>query len=134
MAMEVQGQDLSRHEWKHRILLVLTSDTLAPDYQKQLDSIRSDPEGLDERKLFIYRVMPSGYQEGITGGKWIRSPEFYNSFHQAGNALEVVLIGLDGRVKHRADTLIPLAQIYSWIDAMPMRMEELRRQEEGKKD
>ena len=99
-----------------------------------MEAILSDPEGLNDRKLIIYSVTPIAYKEGISIGKWIRSEVLYDKFHQSGNSLEVVLIGLDGRVKHRADTLIPLAQIYSWIDAMPMRMEELRRQEEGKKD
>jgi hypothetical protein len=135
LAIKAQGQELSRHEWKHRVLLVLTSDTLAPDYQEQMESIFSDKEGLDERKLIIYRILPSGYQELNANGKWIPSPELYKSFHQSGNTLEVVLIGLDGRVKHRNETMTPLAQVYSWIDAMPMRREELRRkQAEGNKD
>jgi hypothetical protein len=135
MGINAQSQDLSRHQWKHRLLLVMTTDTLAPDYQKQMESLRSDPEGLEERKLIIYKLKPSGYQEGITSMKWIHSPELYKSFHQRDNAFEVVLIGLDGRVKHRSETLVPLSQIYSWIDVMPMRREELRRkQEEGSKN
>ena len=134
MGINVQSQDLSKHQWKHRLLLVITKDTLAPDYQKQMESLRSDPEGLEERRLFIYKLMPSEYQEGITSGKWIHSPELYKSFHERGNTFEVVLIGLDGREKHRSETLVPLKQIYSWIDVMPMRREEQRRnQEKGNK-
>jgi hypothetical protein len=130
LAIKAQGQELSRHEWKNRVLLVLTRDTLVPDYLEQMESIFSDMEGLDERKLIIYKVQPSGYQKGDTKGKWIPSTELYQSFHQLGNTLEVVLIGLDGSVKHRTETLTPLTQIFSWIDSMPMRREELRRKQE----
>ena len=124
-----KGQDLSDYQWQNRILLVLTSDTLSPDYHKQMDFIQSDPEGLAERKLIIYKVFPSGYQEGIANMTWTQSPEFYNRFHQSGNSLEVVLIGLDGSVKHQTGTLVPLTKIFSWIDSMPMRMQELRQKQ-----
>jgi hypothetical protein len=117
------------HQWKNRILLVLTTDTLAPDYHQQMDSILSDPEGLEERKLIIYKVIPSGYQEGIANRKWIHSTDLYKKYHQSGNTLEVLLIGLDGSVKHQTQSLVPLTQIFSWIDIMPMRREELRRKQ-----
>lgn len=127
LTLPAYSQDLSVHQWKNRILLVLTNDTLAPDYTQQMDSILSDPEGLEERKLIIYKVIPSGYQKGITNRKWVHSSELYKKFHQSGNTLEVFLIGLDGSVKHQTRSQVPLSQIFSWIDSMPMRMQELRK-------
>jgi hypothetical protein len=126
LTLPANSQDLSEHQWKNRILLVLTEDTLAPDYTQQMDSVLSDPEGLEERKLIIYKVIPSWYQKGITNSKWVHSRELYKKFHQSGNTLEVFLIGLDGSVKQRSQTPVPLTQIFSWIDSMPMRMQELR--------
>jgi len=126
LPIPAHGQDLSKHLWKNRLLLVLSDDTLAPDFLKQMESLRSDPDGLEERKLVVYKVTASEYQEGINAREWIPSPELYKSYHKAGNTLEVVLIGLDGSVKHRADSLVPPSQIFSWIDAMPMRRQELR--------
>lgn len=130
-SVNTQGQDLSEHRWKNRILLVLTSDTLAPVYRQQLDSIGSDPEGVAERKLVIYKVTPSVYQQGMANGKWVRSPGLYTRYHRQGNTFDLVLIGLDGSVKRRTQVLTPMAEIYSWIDSMPMRREELRRKEAG---
>jgi hypothetical protein len=123
------SQDPSQHQWKNRILLVLASDTLSPEYQQQMEALRSDSEGLDERKLIIYSVAPFGYQAGMDSSEWIHSTNLFRNFHQEGNTHEVILIGLDGSVKHRSRTLTPLAQIFSWIDSMPMRREEIRRKQ-----
>ena len=130
-ALTVESQDLSKYRWNNRILLVVTSDTLAPNFRAQLAAIRSDPEGIAERRLITIQVHSSGYLEGDSSRKWIRSPELYTKHHRSENTLEVVLIGLDGSVKHRADRLIPLSQIYSWIDAMPMRREEIRQKQKS---
>jgi hypothetical protein len=96
-----------------------------------MESILSDPEGLEERKLKVYKVIPTGYQEVNGNRKWIPSRDFYDKYHQSGNTLEVVLIGLDGSVKQQKQNLVPVRQIFSWIDSMPMRMEELRRKDAG---
>lgn len=129
MFITTQGQDLPKHLWKNRILLVLTGDTLSPDYTKQLEEIRTDPEGVVERKLIVYLVTPFSYKEGISNGPWIQSPKLYKRFHQPGNPLEVVLIGLDGSVKHQTQSLTPLIQVFAWIDSMPMRSQEIRRKQ-----
>jgi hypothetical protein len=42
------------------------------------------------------------------------------------DGFEVILIGKDGGVKLRAKTPISIQELFSLIDAMPMRRQELR--------
>jgi hypothetical protein len=48
------------------------------------------------------------------------------AFREAEGSFEVVLLGLDGRVKLRQDKLLNCDRLYNTIDRMPMRQRELK--------
>ena len=71
-----------------------------PMVREQLDALRADPEGADERELEVSER---------------EAPEF-----------QVELLGKDGGLQARWDNLVGVTELWARIDAMPTRRRELR--------
>jgi hypothetical protein len=121
------AQDLSKYEWKNRLLLILVQDEKQADYTEQLKLLGADSMGLQERKLLIISVTPEQYKTGLDGKSWKKAPSLYIDFKGAKGNFEVILIGLDGGVKLRKETVLTLEELYSTIDVMPMRRYEIEK-------
>jgi hypothetical protein len=121
------SQDLSSHQWKDRLIMVLASDTALAAYHDQLQIFHSDSSGMKERKLVLYKITPDQYQIGTDSHQWIRSGTLYKSLRKTDANLEVILIGLDGTIKLRQSGIITTEKLFATIDAMPMRRSEMRR-------
>ena len=126
-ALVVSGQDLSKHRWENRLVLLLTDNENNPTFQSQLAEFRKDFNGLNERRLIIYQVMPEEFKTGLNIGNKIKSDRLYNDYKKTDSGFEVILLGLDGRIKLRQDELLSLEKLYAIIDAMPMRHREIER-------
>ena len=61
----ISAQDLSGHLWKDRLVLVYTEDKASERYAQQLDELKADKEGLDDRKLVIYSITPTHVRKGL---------------------------------------------------------------------
>ncbi|WP_462319622.1 DUF4174 domain-containing protein [Marinilabilia sp.] len=125
----MSAQDLSQHEWKDRLLLVLTTENSKELYKEQMDLFKDNIAGLEERKLVIYSVMPEKYKKGIQAEKWMESTRLNDRYREGGKKFEVILLGLDGRVKLRQSEILSIEKLFRTIDAMPMRRNELRNKE-----
>ena len=119
------SQDLTRHEWKDRLLLIITQDFDDENYQKQISILQKDTEGLNERKLVIYRISPAEYKTGLYNESAIQSNKLYEIYQDSDKDFEVILIGLDGSIKLRQNEPINIEKLFGRIDAMPMRRNEL---------
>lgn len=125
------AQNISEHQWKHRVLLVMTPDDSHPDFLKQLDELRAHQKGLEERKLKVYLVTPQGY-------KMLDAPSYspttgdglYATYNLKGATPEVLLMGLDGQRKHQKYSFTPASELFLIIDAMPMRQTELKQKKQ----
>lgn len=126
----ISAQDLSEHLWKERVVLVYTEDQSSERFTKQLDELKSDMEGLDDRKLVLYSFTPTHVRKGWENGEWEVRNGTLNKFRESEENFEVVLLGLDGRVKLRQDQLLTRDRLYNTIDRMPMRQRELKSREE----
>lgn len=125
----MSAQDISSHEWKNRLLLVLTTENSKDLYNEQIELLKENIAGLEERKLVIYSVMPEKYKKGIHAEKWIKSASLNNQYRQDEEKFEVILIGLDGRAKLRQSDIMSVEKLFGTIDAMPMRRNEMRNKE-----
>lgn len=118
----LMSQELKDLQWKHRVL-VTNSPKLV---QEQLKMLEQDSLGAKERKLVLLEL--SGEQF---------TARFPNDFSQKFNAEkslfqkknEVLLIGLDGGVKHRKEKAFTIKELFSLIDSMPMRAAEMRKKD-----
>jgi hypothetical protein len=122
----ISAQDLSEHLWKDRVVLVYTEDQASDRFTKQLDELKSDMKGLDDRKLVLYSITPTHFRKGWENGAWKVRNGSLNNFREAEGDFEIVLLGLDGRVKLRQDQLLKRDSLYNTIDRMPMRQRELK--------
>ncbi|TVQ06781.1 MAG: DUF4174 domain-containing protein [Bacteroidetes bacterium] len=121
------AQDLSKHKWENRLILLITDDENNSTFKSQIVEFRKDLTGLNERKLIIYQVMPGEYKTGLNGETKIKSSRLYKDYKKSDAGFEVVLLGLDGGVKLQQNELLSLEKLYATIDAMPMRRREIER-------
>jgi hypothetical protein len=122
----MSAQELSSHKWKGRLLLILTTENSKSRHQEQIKILQDNIEGLEERKLVIYSVMPDRYKKGIGAESWMKSARLNDYYRQEGKEFEVILIGLDGGVKFRQSEILSIEKLFATIDAMPMRRNEIR--------
>ena len=92
--------DLAAHQWKHRVLIVDTPSVQAAPYLQQISAFDAAAAGLKERDL-----------EVIT--------------QTAAPAFRVRLVGKDGGVKLDRSTPMTTGELFTIIDAMPMRQDEV---------
>ncbi|RCS26601.1 DUF4174 domain-containing protein [Polaribacter sp. WD7] len=119
------GQDLKKHQWKDRLLLVFVDDKNNATLKNQMNLLANDKKGLLERKLVIYNFTKNEFKMGFQSD-WFPFKNKKITHLKKTNSFEVLLIGLDGELKYRQTKLISLKKISSLIDSMPMRIRELK--------
>lgn len=127
LSMNSQSQDLSSHQWEDRLILILTDDSSNTVYQKQVDELYSDQQGLNDRKLEIYTILSDKFKRDDRENLgWIPSTDLYDEYKQSDEPFEILLIGLDGGIKLRQSEFLANEDLFGRIDQMPMRRNELR--------
>jgi len=117
---------LKSHKWQNRLLLVIAEDTSNINFQKQITHLTQNKKGLTERKLLIYKVFPNQYIKGLENEKIESSNDLYKKYNPKSEVFKVILIGLDGRMKLEQTEIISIEKLNGIIDAMPMRINEMR--------
>ena len=120
------GQNLSSHQWKDRLIMVITTDISLSSYHDQLKIFQSDTEGMNERKLVLYKIAPDQYQVRTDNHTWKSGSSLYEQLKKTDSDLEILLIGLDGTIKLRQTEIITTDKLFAIIDAMPMRQAEMK--------
>jgi hypothetical protein len=80
--------------------LIVTGPAGDPLVSEQLEALRTDPAGADERELDVTE--------------------------REGEAFQVELLGKDGSLNARWDNLVGVSELWARIDAMPTRRRQLR--------
>ncbi len=122
------GQEIKKHQWEERVLILLTDDVKNSVYQKQLVEFNTEIKNFKERKLVVYRATPKFHIKGLTSTKKDTSTQLYKNYKKKKSSFEIILIGLDGGIKLRKATLLKKEDLNGLIDAMPMRRSELKKQ------
>jgi hypothetical protein len=84
---------------------------------KQVKLFSEDLDGLSERQIKIVRVATN-----------TKDFEKYSAFKINPNLFTLVLVGKDGGRKLSSNTIITSTKLYSLIDQMPMRKQEIKNQ------
>jgi hypothetical protein len=108
-------------------VIILSNDKDSEIFQKQLKELDSDHEGLKERKLIVYKILPEGQKITYHDGTWIYNSEMYRQYTNKNEYFKVVLIGLDGGIKLNQNKLLTIEELFSKIDVMPMRRSEINK-------
>ena len=120
--MEAQ---LSKYQWKNRLLLVYAPSMDDAQFQNQKQTLEQNTDELQERDMLIFSVL---------GNKEIKdqlTPQTCKQLRQLHQVEEkdfqVILIGKDGGIKLKSKKTVPMSDLFALIDGMPMRRAEMRR-------
>ena len=113
---------LSDFKWKNRVLVVVTNEKeeikdLITNHNNELNEREFVVIQLDDEKAFIdYTQMSKRFSKSILKKVKNISQEVY-----------FVLIGKDGRIKNLFSKNTGMNEIFSEVDKMPMRINEMKR-------
>ena len=129
--MNCLGQNLEQHQWKNRVLVIKTSDLNSTLYLDQLEAFHTSKDGFIERKLIVYSITKNrytliDYNKGKLNATGKVSKKQFQSLFKEKENFEILLIGLDGRVKLRQYELLSTKDLFRIIDNMPMRRNEIK--------
>lgn len=129
--MNTYGQDLEKHKWTNRVLIVKTVDAESNKYQEQIKEFTNSPEELIDRKLILYKIVNNdftltNYKNSAFNSSGKISGKLAKNILDAKEIFEVILIGLDGGIKIQQTKILTKEHLFNTIDAMPMRQNEMK--------
>ncbi|MFC4632498.1 DUF4174 domain-containing protein [Dokdonia ponticola] len=127
--MTTHGQDLEKHQWENRILIVKIVDTESKKYKAQLEEFKNLAEEFIDRKLILYTInnnhyTVTNYKNSALNDTGNVSEKLAQSMLNDTEVFEVLLIGLDGHVKLQQTEILTKEALFKRIDSMPMRKNE----------
>lgn len=126
-ATPLQEQPHLKHQWKNRVLLVMSNEINTESFQEQIEELTSNLTALNERKLIVYQIKPDRFKQGLDKqSPWISNTKWYDVYADETKSLEIVLFGLDGGKKLDCEQVLTAEKLFANIDAMPMRQSEMR--------
>lgn len=114
------------YQWQNRLLLVFAPDDDHEDLRRQHSMLVAARHVLDERQTVVITVT----RESVSAlGPAPANPpatDIRRAYGIGPQDFEVLLIGKDGGVKVRQGEPLPVADLTTRIDAMPMRWREMQ--------
>ena len=113
---------LSELKWKNRVLVVVTNEK-----EEIKDLITNYNNGLNEREFVVIQF--DGENAFIDDKKMSKrfSHSVSKKLRRIPQEVYLVLIGKDGRIKNLFSKTTNLNRIFSEVDKMPMRINEMKR-------
>ena len=127
LGKEQDTVDLTAYQWKNRLLILFAPSEDAPIYQSFKELLQRRTQEILDRDLLIFHVLETG-EGGLAHLPLNKGQVLFlrKRFSILPGQLIVILIGKDGEVKLRGELPLGLSEIFSVIDAMPMRQREMR--------
>jgi hypothetical protein len=132
MAAQANGagaapMDLDSYKWKHRLILVFTPSPDAHPYQALVREVATQRGEILDRDIVLFWVFPDEVRSDNRVFDGSTSAALRKRFSIPPGAFEVILVGKDGGEKLRQRERADLREVFSRIDAMPMRQMEMKR-------
>jgi len=128
------GQSLNDYRWTSRLVLLFTPAPDDPTFEHQARLLNEQANALKERDVIVLLITPDAFTENT--GQFLteaNADKYYDQFGIAKHQVEMILLGLDGGEKFRAQNRVtPPSVLMELIDGMPMRRRELLRNKERK--
>jgi hypothetical protein len=125
----MKSQNLKAHQWKDRLLLVISDSEKDLVFQKQLKGLEQKQIELENRNLVVYQITAEAFKTGFKSQEeWVKSTNLFDSFNPRRKPFKIILIGLDGRIKLEQFEFLSIENLFNTIDSMPMRRAELSAQ------
>ena len=121
-----QNDMLERYQWRNRLILLFGSKSES-SVEKQITELEKDPEGITDRDLLIFHIGGDKVSFiGKSSNPVLSADRLRDRYNKEEHEFRYILIGKDGGVKLNKKEFVPNEELYSLIDAMPMRQREMR--------
>ena len=121
-----QNDQLQQYLWENRLILLFGSISESK-IEKQITELEKDTEGIADRDLMVFhiegekvRFLQQSSTSSLSGNR------LRNRYSIPEDECRYILIGKDGDVKLNSKDFVPNEDLFSVIDAMPMRQREMR--------
>jgi len=111
---------LSHLEWRKRVL-ILFGDKGNASIARQVGILKSQKAELAERDMVVLQVSGDVVETIYGDADRIDAGRLRAEANIADGAFHVVLVGKDGGVKLKSDTVVSDVEMFDLIDRMPMR-------------
>jgi hypothetical protein len=126
-AGRINAQDLDDYRWKNRIVLLFTAGEGNPAFTQQVEELKKNPEGLNERDLIVFVIKQDRVMDLFENKPVALSDErLRKKYLREDNDFQYILIGKDGGIKLDKREFVPNKYLYAVIDATPMRRQKMR--------
>lgn len=122
-AQEKKVMNLETYKWENRLLLLFAPDKMHADFVRQIEINGKNKQGVKERQLKVLELVPGGNAAGMR-------QDLLQQFNVQPGSYTLLLLGKDGLEKYRSQQPVQLETIFGIIDQMPMRRQEMRKQNE----
>jgi len=90
MSMALTRQNLKEHQWKNRVVLIITNDSESQNYASQLEEFNMHIQKFEARKLIYYKVLPHKYKlVSNTNNSWVKDSDLYSKYNPVNSTLDV---------------------------------------------
>lgn len=118
--------ELSDYQWKNRLLLIFAPSLQSDEYQNQLLELKGEGDGLHDRDMKIFYMLEKGTSKVDQETLIVNNKEqLRDMFNVVNGEFTVILIGKDGSEKLRSNSVLKMQKLFTVIDAMPMRQQEI---------
>jgi len=110
-----------------RTVVVHADASSNADYSSQVRALIDSADGLRERDMVVLSIIGTETAKVLVGSE--RQPQLHRplaSNHPTRTGFYVTLIGKDGQEKFGSDELVDPEVLFSLVDGMPMRRQEMR--------
>jgi hypothetical protein len=119
--------DFDQFKWKYRLLFLFASDRNDPFFSCLQQEISARKNEVDDRNLVIFEILESGPSRMDTTQIDPRTAaSLRKHFDLPPKTFMLILLGKDGGIKLKRNDRVKLEEIFSLIDSMPMRKDEMR--------
>ncbi|MDW7690712.1 DUF4174 domain-containing protein [Flammeovirgaceae bacterium SG7u.111] len=118
---------LSQYQWENRLLLVFAKEKSDEQLLALKKQLKAEADELKGRDILVFYFFQDN--SGEFEGKKLDEKEvekLWKSYLPSREVTTLLLIGKDGGEKYRKTKGFDLNEIFSLIDGMPMRRQEMR--------
>ena len=111
--------------WQKRVLLIFAANQDGADYRQQQTLLKTVADGLIDRDMAVIRVFSDNHLVIDLQSYDQSVASFHQHFAVAPGEFRVILVGKDGTIKLDRDSAVSDDDLFSLIDSMPMRRQEI---------
>ena len=130
----MQNDLLNSYQWKNRILLLFAPDSRNDQFDQQWRIFQNNKQDIAERDLVVFQIfITNGVDPEKKPLSYFQVEELRKRFNVAKEDFALLLIGKDGSLKNRYNSVTAMNNINERIDAMPMRRAEMEKKNSNEK-